>query len=638
MRRKLMASVLLASMAFTLSVYADDDRTPDEYNPNARYESPLTQQQPVVVNDGPGRKQDEAVRFEEAAGCIAQRAASGNSAGEKKAAKEAAAVLQAEQEADAVLRNTDENFEPAVEQKTPGHEYQALRQIAVQDPESNTMSDKQPEAKKQESISQTNVKQSTEKHQDSKKQREKAVQPLIITGDDARYANDSGDFVIEGNVRMEQGETRLSSSRAVGNAKTGDVWLLTGGTLQEPSNTIQVQWAHYNFNNKTGELRYLEGVSQPGRTDDKKDLYRAPHAIVEDGKMIIDQGGEYTRCPAVLHPPCVSVKAKTITIIPNDKIVARNVQVFARGKLLYSRNVWIHSLKEGASQIGPRFGWKSDKGFYVALDYELPIGNPQVNNPTKAYMRQVYYTKAKYKPFYGIRHDEHDFYLRLHDGYVYDSDDDRIDEGIWLHKKMDWGIFLKPHRIVKGLPLTYDGHITHGLWKYTNANWSSRHTEKVIRLRHDRFYPFGGRKLYMDLMVGRKWVNESNAATPDTVRFGKNLHTNIYRGTLGYRFSDKLNIWETYHNEHKTSYNFSLGQPSYNRGWVTGISWIPDKHNTFTIANIHNSDSGSPTHGNYSTVFSWNHTFCCEVLTVIYERKHYNGDHSFSVKFDITNW
>ena len=572
-----MASVLLAGMVFSLPVYADDDRTPDEYDPNARYESPLTQQQPVIVNDRPARKPDESDRFAEAAGRITQGAASGKNKDEKKATVKDEAVLQAEQKA--------------------------------------------------------------EKRPDAKKQQQNTPQPLVITGDDARYANDSGDFVIEGNVRMEQGTTLISSTKAVGNAKTGDVWLLTGGTLQEPFNTVQVQWAHYNFNNKTGELRYIEGVSLPNGTGDKKDLYRAPHAVVEDGKMIIDQGGEYTRCPAVLHPPCVSVKAKTITIIPNDKIVARDVKVYARGKHIYSRIVWTQSLaKRNKSSTGPRFGWKSDKGFYVSLDYELPIGNPLAKNPTKAYMSQAYYTKSKYKPFYGIRHDERDFYVRLHDGYVYDSDNDQIDEGIWLHKKMDWGLFLKPHRIAKGIPLTFDGYITHGLWKYTNESWSSWHTEKVISLRHDRFYPLGGRKLYMDLMVGRKWVNESNAATPDTVRFGKNLSTNIYHGTLGYSFSDKLNIWETYHNEHKTSYNFSLGQPSYVKGWVTGLSWKPDNRNTFSIVNIHNSDSGSATHGNYSTVFSWKHRFCCEEISVSYERKHYNGDHSFSVRYDLANW
>ena len=43
MKREVMASVLLACMIFANPVYADDDRTPDEYNPDAKYESPLDQ-------------------------------------------------------------------------------------------------------------------------------------------------------------------------------------------------------------------------------------------------------------------------------------------------------------------------------------------------------------------------------------------------------------------------------------------------------------------------------------------------------------------------------------------------------------------------------------------------------------------
>lgn len=37
-------------------------------------------------------------------------------------------------------------------------------------------------------------------------------------------------------------------------------------------------------------------------------------------------------------------------------------------------------------------------------------------------------------------------------------------------------------------------------------------------LRHDRIYPTGDRKLYLDLSVGRKWVDESHQVNADTNR------------------------------------------------------------------------------------------------------------------------
>lgn len=685
MNKKLMASILLASMAAAYPAYADDDRTPDEYNPDAKYESPLDQPLPRIVNDYRDAGADGDC-FSAEAGKLVQGSASGKEEGrtasgtdgraagtgnrvfagetqdlsaavspEEKAKQQAEVLAESRAKAAAAeqLLQTDENFEPELAVEYPGYEYQARKYAAdFQSPDGvhgkAAVTDNRGLARMlaQPAAGDSAAGTGGEKEapdgvfdrwaENDKKAKgnlpgtsaSPAKLPLILTGEEAHYSSESGDFLIEGNVHIQQGKTNIYSTRAVGNAHTGDVWLLEGGTLREPMNTTHANWGHYNFNTKTGELRHIDGKGE-------KDFFKAPHAVIEDGMMIIDKGGSTTRCEAVEHDPCLEVKAKTITIIPNERIIARGVQVFVKGKHIYSRDVWINELAAGVQKTMPRIGWKDKKGFYVSLDLEQPIGNPLLKNPTTAYMHQVYYTKSKYKPFYGIRHDEPDFYLRLNHGYVYDSDDDTLDEGIWLHKKMDWGLFLKPHRIAPGVPLSYDANVTHGLWKYTNRRWSSWHTEKVVHLRHDRIYPIGDKKLYLDLMVGRKWVDESNYRNRG---YSKGLNSNIYEGTLGYRFSDKWNIWTRYHDEHKTSYNFSLGQPDFAKEWRTGISWKPDDRNTLTVVHRHNSDSGSRTHGRYSTTYSWMHRFCCEALTVSYQKKHYSGKHEWTVKFDFINW
>ena len=564
------------------------------------------------------------------------------------------------------MSETDDSFEPAQDKEYPGQEYQAGRQIKSYFESANfreylqqrnntvlesaeqkssdgaSLSVSHNDVKKtgtESSLARNKEKSVSSANKGNKKNEKTDTQPLplIIKGDDAQYSSESGDFIIEGNVRLEQGLTNVTSTKAVGNANTGDIWLLEGGTLQEPTNRVNARWAHYNFNKETGELLHLKGASSANPRSGKFDYYEAPHGLIEHGMLIMDQGGMSTRCPAVKHHPCVSVKAKTITIIPNDRIIARGVQVFVKGKHVYSRDVWINELNKENKQIKPRIGWDNERGWYASLEYSRPIGNPLLKNPTTFYMEQIFYTKSKYKPFYGITHDRRDFYVRVNSGYVYDSDNDELDEGIWLHKKIDWGLFLKPHRIAKGLPLSIDGYITHGLWKYSNQNWESWHTEKAVFLRHDRFYPLGGKKLYMDLMVGRKWIHESlNNET--TRRYGNSLNTNIYHGTLGYRFSNKWNIWTTYHNEHRTSYLFSKDQPSFVKDLSVGIAWNPDQHNAFTIINRRNLDSETHTHGNYTTTFTWRHRFCCELLTVSYEKKHYNHENKWTVKFDFLSW
>lgn len=693
-----MASVLLASMLFAVPGYAAYALTPDDYDSDDKYKSPLEQSYGPIVNDHPkAESADEGEAFALAAEQMIQRDASnkdvsgqktviketsvtseqdatpadktkkGNeSKPDKVAAATKAATEKAGQQAEKILSETDDSFEPNQDKEYPGQEYQAGRQIKSYSESANfreylqqryntllKSAEQKSSGGSGSSVSHNDVKKTetesslagnkgkpvSSANKGNKKKEKSNAQPvpLIIKGNDARYSSESGDFIIEGNVRLKQGLTNVTSTKAVGNANTGDIWLLEGGTLQEPTNRVNARWAHYNFNKETGELLHLKGASSANPRSGKFDYYEAPHGLIEHGMLIMDQGGMSTRCPAVKHHPCVSVKAKTITIIPNDRIIARGVQVFVKGKHVYSRDVWINELNKENKQTKPRIGWDNERGWYASLEYSRPIGNPLLKNPTTFYMEQIFYTKSKYKPFYGITHDRRDFYVRVNSGYVYDSDNDALDEGIWLQKKIDWGLFLKPHRIAKGLPLSIDGYITHGLWKYNHLNWESWHTEKAAFLRHDRFYPLGGKKLYMDLMVGRKWIHESlNNAT--TRRYGNSLNTNIYHGTLGYRFSNKWNIWTTYHNEHRTSYLFSKGQPSFVKDLSMGIAWNPDKHNSFTIVNRRNLDSETRTHGNYTTTFTWRHRFCCELLTVSYENRHYNGEKKWTVKFEFLNW
>ena len=698
MKKQIMASVLLASIVFAVPGYAAYALTPDDYDSDDKYKSPLEQSYSPIVNDHPkAESADEGEAFALAAERLIQRDASNkDDSGQKRVMKETsvtsekeaapadktkkgkeskpdkvaaatkAALEKAGQQAEKILSETDDSFEPDQDKEYPGQEYQAGRQIKSYSESANFREylqqrnntvlksvEQKSSAGANLSVSHNDVKKtetesslagnkrklvsSADKRNKKKEKTDTQPLPLIIKGNDAQYSSESGDFIIEGNVRLKQGLTNVTSTKAVGNANTGDIWLLEGGTLQEPTNRVNARWAHYNFNKETGELLHLKGASSANPRSGKFDYYEAPHGLIEHGMLIMDQGGMSTRCPAVKHHPCVSVKAKTITIIPNDRIIARGVQVFVKGKHVYSRDVWINELNKENKQTKPRIGWDNERGWYASLEYSRPIGNPLLKNPTTFYMEQIFYTKSKYKPFYGITHDRRDFYVRVNSGYVYDSDNDALDEGIWLQKKIDWGLFLKPHRIAKGLPLSIDGYITHGKWKYSHQNWESWHTEKAVFLRHDRFYPLGGEKLYMDLMVGRKWIHES-LNNDTTRRYGNSLNTNIYHGTLGYRFSNKWNIWTTYHNEHRTSYLFSKDQPSFVKDLSMGIAWDPDKHNSFTIINRRNLDSETHTHGNYTTTFTWRHRFCCELLTVSYEKKHYNHENKWTVKFDFLSW
>ena len=313
MNKQLVASVLLTGMAFAMPVYAGADRTPDEYNPDTKFESPLNQSHGFIVNDyRTVRPEDEDEAFARAAGVLVQGAASGkntvaqnnNSVLKASTEQESAAnynkerqesenhagsaikkkaLDKAEKQAEKVLSATDENFEPVPDKDFPGYEYQTRKQGCSM-PGDELLSDNKllPGLKSPETIpvKEKAVLAPYETVQTDKKGKKKTENlPLVITGDDAQYASESGDFIIEGNVILQQGQTRLTSTKAVGNAKTGDVWLLEGGTLQEPENRMNVHWAHYNFNKGTGELLHLKGASSPNPGSGKYDFYEAPHGI-----------------------------------------------------------------------------------------------------------------------------------------------------------------------------------------------------------------------------------------------------------------------------------------------------------------------------------------------------------------------
>ena len=161
MKKQIMASVLLASMMFAVPGYAAYAMTPDDYDSDDKYKSPLEQSYGPIVNDHPkAESADEGEAFAVAAERLIQRDASNKDvSGQSTIMKETsvtseqdavptdktkkgkesksdkvddatkAALEKAGQKAEKVLSETDDNFEPAQDKEYPGQEYQAGRQI-----------------------------------------------------------------------------------------------------------------------------------------------------------------------------------------------------------------------------------------------------------------------------------------------------------------------------------------------------------------------------------------------------------------------------------------------------------------------------------------------------------------------------
>ncbi len=442
------------------------------------------------------------------------------------------------------------------------------------------------------------------------KDKDKAVAlPINLTADHAEYDSVSGDFHASGSVVVVQGTEKLLTTYATGNMKTGDIWLEQGGTLEEPNSKMNGQWVHYNFNTKTGELKEIDGVSL-------KDIYKAPHATVYPDRIVVDEGGTSARCPAVKHPPCLSIEAKTFEIYPNEKMVARDVKVFMRGKHIYSRDIWVNDFNDdNTTKITPRVGWDGgDNGFYAKLEIEQPV-----TEQVKVFAELPQYSRAGYRPIVGAKFNNRNFDLTYSNGWVEDDDD-------WYYKQNNWRFNYKRHHIIDGLPISYSGYFEYGLWNRDDPQHRSRyagqtkswHREYAVYLHHDPIYLFGSKNTRLDLTVGEKWVHESR--NKDTTS------TDIFRGTLSQKLNDKWSAWIGYYSQHKTSELFDINQPDMAKEFRSGIHYKASDRDSFTIIDRYDTGNRSGKYKDvsrrYETDYIWHHKFCCWALDVKYEHEH----------------
>lgn len=98
MKKQIMASVLLASIMFAVPGYAAYALTPDDYDSDDKYKSPLEQSYGPIVNDHPkAESADEGEAFALAAERLIQRDASNkDDSGQKRVMKETSVTSEKE--------------------------------------------------------------------------------------------------------------------------------------------------------------------------------------------------------------------------------------------------------------------------------------------------------------------------------------------------------------------------------------------------------------------------------------------------------------------------------------------------------------------------------------------------------------
>ena len=530
-----------------------------------------------------------------------------NAAGEKQVVKKKAAKAEDNTEkekeyARPANQNQDEDIDLTTGRITKEH---ALRDMAMYDP------DYVPSEKKKKSKKKTEIDNST--------------QPVILKGDHVEFENATGDFLATGKVKMTQGTETVLTNYAFGNMKTGDIYLLEGGTLLEPGTRMEGKWLHFNYNSKTGEMKQIDGRGP-------KDFFKAPHALILPDKVVADEGGVTTRCTAQKHVPCMHVEARQVEFYPKEKMVAHDVKVFVKGKHIYSRKLWINEFKESRQYLKPSVGWDGkDNGWYIKLSDSEPLSKKDTLK-----VDLIQYSRNGFRPMYMLNHDERNWKLTYKNGWEEDDD-------WWYYKQNNYRFDYKPHHIVDGLPLSYSAYFEYGLWsnyhiKNGHRGHKSWRKEYAYYINHDPIKLIGP-DTTLHLTFGRKWINESY--TNDTVA------TNMYYATIRQKIDSNKRMWASYLREKRSSSLFDIGQSDMDKELRLGLQWSPGKNDTLSVVHrydvgdrsVHrDSDGNLITTRNYETTYNWYHRFCCWALQISYEKEWYKDEHQLRLQYFFYNW
>ena len=392
-----------------------------------------------------------------------------------------------------------------------------------------------------------------------------------------------------------------------GNIKTGDVYLQQGGRLIDGPNTTNGKWAHYNFLDKTGTIKNMEGTNG-------KDIYHSDIGHIYPDRIELTEGASTSRCPAVDHAKCVDVRSNKVIIYPNDKIIAYDVKVYIKGKHIYSRDRWINDLtKSDQNSFMPHLGYTKEHGLEVTYRY-----NYVFNEKNTATADLVWYKKIGWRPMFYDVQDEKNFYVKLQNGHTEDSNNN------WIKKERDLTIGYKSHKFNKKWPLNYSAYASHGFW--TGSGYDSWHSETGFFINHDTITFGKVRPLTLNLGTGYKLTHES--ANSSTTR------SMLYSATLGKPFLGGWYSWLGYYWEKDRNNLFAYNMPDMARELQLGINKTFDSRNRLTF--ITRYDEGKSKI--YEYIWRYTYDFCCWRLNFEFRDKKYENKRDWSVGYDLYRW
>ena len=196
--------------------------------------------------------------------------------------------------------------------------------------------------------------------------------PVYFSGD--RFSYNLKSRVVHGRGRVEifQGDAKLSGESVVINLATSMAEVEGDVVATRLGDKVTGHKGVYDFEKEEGVFYMARGSSEPWYVTADKVEREA------DGRYSVDKS---TLSTCDLPNPHYRFEAGKTTVIPEERVVARNLLLYAGRVPVFYLPYYSHRLDTGRPPIEWEAGTQTDLGTYARLGYNLELGKQVLLNP-----------------------------------------------------------------------------------------------------------------------------------------------------------------------------------------------------------------------------------------------------------------
>lgn len=398
--------------------------------------------------------------------------------------------------------------------------------------------------------------------------------PIVIEGDEVSFSDLTGEVFAKGNVKVTQNGEQLLTDFMRGNTKQNEIWADGPATFTQPGTTLTGIGTHYNYQTHTGTMTKAAGKVERQRVTGQNMEMLPNELIMHDGTV--------TACPAKI--PDYHVSAEKVEIWPGDKMIAYNAKFWIKNMVIFSLPKYQTSLRNngGESQF-PRLGYNNNDGLSIRQYLEYPL-----SDNIAAFTDLAYYTKAGFRPNYGLLDRENKYTLKVVQGHFQDSDNE------WIKKEPEFNLQFNPQRIGTS-PLSYTVGMVYGKWvDNTKSSW---HQDYSLYFSRDPIKL--GSTMSLSLGTGIEEVRESFDGSRNIVY--------KFDSTLSKQWSSRFNTWIGYHYTRNNPTLFAYDRIDLAREFDIGFTYKIDRLNSIGFSQSYDLNNNHV----YDQDYTWYRNLHC---------------------------